>query len=337
MPARPAQQRLSTAATAAAADGLAGLFSQQRLTLLLERAVGERKGADEVLWHSGAFAAEVYPDLPVATTWQELLPRSWRSADNKSASCGSSSGIPSSSSNAMGSHHQPACQAWRVQTVAAQLRWGGTLRQLLLEAALGSWPADAVLLVSGSHPARMLPGASRFLYSSFDSLHLAADMRAAGELPATLSLWAVENPLLNPVHRLRQKADAGAEVVLTQPPLLWEHAAAWVHAAAEAGISQQLKLVVGMPMVSSASNLDFWLRLCSIRNKPGAEEVLASFPSDPAAIKAWNADLVRRTVALPGVAGLHVMPLTGAARRMTRELLEEGVFMCRDRCSEGGK
>jgi hypothetical protein len=40
--------------------------------LTLERAIGERSGADAELLRSGLFAAEVFPDLPVATTWDGL-------------------------------------------------------------------------------------------------------------------------------------------------------------------------------------------------------------------------------------------------------------------------
>ena len=37
------------------------------------------------------------------------------------------------------------------------------------------------------------------------TLAMAADMRHRGDLPASLSLWAVENPLINSVQRLQQK------------------------------------------------------------------------------------------------------------------------------------
>jgi hypothetical protein len=39
----------------------------------LERSLGAAAGADAALLSTGAFVAEVYPDLPVATTWKGLF------------------------------------------------------------------------------------------------------------------------------------------------------------------------------------------------------------------------------------------------------------------------
>ncbi len=39
----------------------------------LERSVGERMGSDKALWQTGSFGAAVYPDLPIATTWEGLF------------------------------------------------------------------------------------------------------------------------------------------------------------------------------------------------------------------------------------------------------------------------
>ena len=41
--------------------------------LTLERSFGEVTGVDAALWRSGRFAAEVWPDVPVASTWSGLL------------------------------------------------------------------------------------------------------------------------------------------------------------------------------------------------------------------------------------------------------------------------
>jgi 5,10-methylenetetrahydrofolate reductase len=35
-----------------------------------------------------------------------------------------------------------------------------------------------------------------------------------------VQLWATENPLVNSVDSLERKLDAGAEAIITQPPLL---------------------------------------------------------------------------------------------------------------------
>jgi hypothetical protein len=41
-------------------------------TLTLERSIGKSYGAEAELQGTSAFAAEVFPDLPIATTWQNL-------------------------------------------------------------------------------------------------------------------------------------------------------------------------------------------------------------------------------------------------------------------------
>lgn len=71
-------------------------------------------------------------------------------------------------------------------------------------------------------------------------------MREQGYLPPSLSLWAVENPMTTPVARLAQKIDAGAEVVLTQPPLAWERAERWVQEADALGLADQAKVSMGV-------------------------------------------------------------------------------------------
>lgn len=51
---------------------LAGLASSAP-ALVLERSLGARAGVDSELWKTLPFAAEVIPDLPVASSWPGLL------------------------------------------------------------------------------------------------------------------------------------------------------------------------------------------------------------------------------------------------------------------------
>lgn len=44
-----------------------------RWALTLERALGPGFGSDAALQATGAFSAEVFPDLPIATTWGNLM------------------------------------------------------------------------------------------------------------------------------------------------------------------------------------------------------------------------------------------------------------------------
>ncbi|CAM9546248.1 unnamed protein product, partial [Laminaria digitata] len=100
-------------------------------------------------------------------------------------------------------------------------------------------PADALLLLSGSHPGRRLPFAKRFLPDVYDELRLATSMRNSGHLPKDLAFWAVANPLTEAgeagVDGIRRKVDLGAEVILTQPPLAWKPFERWLQGVTASG------------------------------------------------------------------------------------------------------
>lgn len=67
-------------AHATAAMGAAGPAA---VWLTLERAVGGSTGSDKALAATGVFAAEVFPDLPIASTWGSLFKAANRQADGK--------------------------------------------------------------------------------------------------------------------------------------------------------------------------------------------------------------------------------------------------------------
>lgn len=67
--------------------------------------------------------------------------------------------------------------------------------------------------------------------------------------------------------------------------------------------------MLGLPIVPSAGNLDFWLRLCGVRHMPEAQALLRTFPQlgpaeggeqqrskeeHAAAVRQWNADLIKK-------------------------------------------
>ncbi len=117
---------------------------------------------DDALWLSPSFRAQVYPDLPIASTVAGLLQ-------------GGLGGGANSNSTHLGVAPAPLAATpphtnnkWTIRTVAAQLRSEDQLRELMLETAATSEKetgscqrADALLLVSGSHPGRRLPGVAR--------------------------------------------------------------------------------------------------------------------------------------------------------------------------------
>ena len=78
-----------------------------------------------------------------------------------------------------------------------------------------------------------------------------------------LPLWAAANPVSeSSAVRLEQKAEAGASVFLTQPPLAWKNFESWMIDAERRGVSQACRIVVGIPMLTSRNHLRFWIQLC---------------------------------------------------------------------------
>ena len=232
--------------------------------------------------------------------------------------------------------------AARVQTVPAQLapRWGrgAALRGRLREAAAagggggaGTSAPEALLLVSGGHPWRTRL-TRPLLASSFDLLRAAAHLREAGDLPARTALWAVENPLRERgAGRLERKLEAGAETVITQPPLLRGRFEAWWGDLQARGLHRDANVLVGVPFLTSPENLRFWLRLADC--DPGDPEAgpylraLAAHPPGPdreAVCRELAAETLRWVERLPGAGGVHLMPVTPAGYRCAEAVLAAG-------------
>jgi hypothetical protein len=87
-------------------------------------------------------------------------------------------------------------------------------RRILLRAGLcedgspsqGIAPADGLLLVSGSHPARGVLGWTGLQQDSAAGLQAAAALKQQGLLPQHTALWAVANPLIDAPASLERKA-----------------------------------------------------------------------------------------------------------------------------------
>jgi hypothetical protein len=179
----------------------------------------------------------------------------------------------SASSSLQGANNKPVLH---VATVGAQLRSvadaadsmcaaaGVTPSGRRLQQADHSPHADALLLVSGSHPARQLPFAQQLLPGTLALLQRGSALQQAGVLPPGLELWAVANPLTErDASYTEQKVAAGAQVILTQPPLDWEAFAGWLDDAQRRGVMSAARVLVGFPCLSSAANAGFWAALCN--------------------------------------------------------------------------
>ena len=92
----------------------------------------------------------------------------------------------------------------------------GLRRRILLRAGLredgsaleGIAPADGLLLVSGSHPARGALRWTGMLQDSRAGLKQAAALKRQGLLPRSTALWAVANPLVDAADSLERKASS---------------------------------------------------------------------------------------------------------------------------------
>ncbi len=230
-------------------------------------------------------------------------------------------------------------------TIAANARTRKTVIDRV-NRAIGNG-AKGVLVVSGGHPIRKIPGASRLLpMNSFRILSLLNGMRSAGTLPSDVSIWAVENPfagksVIARVDRLQQKLDAGAEAILTQPPLLWDVFSKWQHLVFERGLAQRIPIVVGLPVIASVKALRFWFLLVGISQRnPEAHALLEQFKEAEAAGKEafrafrsnWTVELIKKICQLPGVAGIHLMPIQ--ASRDIEKILAAAKLAPADRARE---
>mmetsp|Transcript_24483 Transcript_24483/g.77391 ORF Transcript_24483/g.77391 Transcript_24483/m.77391 type:complete len:173 (-) Transcript_24483:67-585(-) len=168
-------------------------------------------------------------------------------------------------------------------------------------------------------------------------------MRAAGDLPPGLGLLCVDNPLLAAegapgaaavADRLQRKIDAGAEAVLTQPPLLEGAYEAWWGELERRGIPSAARVCVGLPVIYNAFTLGLWLRLAGAAGFPESATLVELFGEmershSKEAFEAWCVDwtdaLAQKVQAeTPGVAGVHVMPVTGKGRRVALQMISEG-------------
>ncbi|KAF5841111.1 hypothetical protein DUNSADRAFT_14286 [Dunaliella salina] len=318
--------------------------SSRRLLLTLERSVGRSFGADDSLRSTRAFGAEVFPDLPSATTWGSMWRKLKESALSPIAAPAQQNGVSTSSPAVQGEADvQP--EALKVMTVAANLRSMQEIEKRILSIVpspakraepsgasdkMSGRAADALLLVSGSHPVRTLPGSNLLLPSSLNILEASNQLKRAGAIAPTTQLWAVANPNVERDASLaEQKVAKGATLFLTQPPFDMDSFAAWVEDARARGVWESAQLVVGHPMVSSAGNLAFWMSLSSCLGKPACQQLLRQVSSAEASDKQqaeqlcaqYNERLVSQALSWDSTDGFHLMPITAKGREATQRAL----------------
>lgn len=67
----------------------------------------------------------------------------------------------------------------------------------------------------------------------------------AGEIDGGIGIWGVSNPLTDTPEMLVPKIEAGAEVILTQPPLNWTKFDEWIRGVTDAGLHERASIYGG--------------------------------------------------------------------------------------------
>eukprot|EP00798_Chlamydomonas_sp_ICE-L_P023872 gene23872-9442_t len=288
--------------------------------LTLERSLAKDLSKYFELAGTGSFEAEVVPDLPIATTWGGLAkaisssvnpkqasqakptPIALAKIPNKTVSSAYPSVNPKQASQAkptpIAPESVPTLQGMpRVLTVGANLKSLDFLRERIIRRACdgtsGSTAASpdeqhpppvALLMVSGTHPVRQIPGVSLMLRSSLDTLKLASELKLRGDIPSTTQLWAVANPNIEKdASLLEKKVAAGATTILTQPPFDMEACEKWTADAKRRGLiatsdsPEGARLLMGAPIISSPGQLAFWISLANCGFNRASRELLQRF------------------------------------------------------------
>ncbi|MEE2657812.1 MAG: methylenetetrahydrofolate reductase, partial [Candidatus Latescibacterota bacterium] len=215
-----------------------------------------------------------------------------------------------------------------VFTISSSTRTRAEVERRILRAA--EQGVAALLALSGGDLIRRalgtVPGGQRLLpMNAFSTLALVRQLREQGRLPPDLPVWAVENPLIGRVSarvdRLAKKIDGGAEAILLQPPLLWDRFTEWWSEVDRRGLNRDAPLVVGVPVITSVAMLRFWLVLVGLKGShPQARPDLQGFAEAERTLddegfvefkRAWSAELIGKLRQLPGIGGIHLMPISG--------------------------
>lgn len=69
----------------------------------------------------------------------------------------------------------------------------------------------------------------RWMANSLQTLRLASKLRSAGDVPAHIALWAVENPLISSTDRLKQKVTPAFKVFCLLPAVTYCRMIATLH------------------------------------------------------------------------------------------------------------
>lgn len=299
-------------------DGLNQEWDGPHMTL--ERAIGDKAGSDNETFQHGLFDGCVYPDLPLV---------------GSSMADGIESCIISQVQETLreGQKSTNTRPLWVARTIAAQcldknhinekiLRSGNLFRASTQKNVRG-----AFLCVSGADPSRMLPFVKETVKDGIYILNQARYMRQQGDIPESVALWSVGNPMTDPVSSVHRKVDAGAQVILTQPPFFQYASESWFQSLEDI----PARILAGVPIITSPRNLSFWCGLCRVDGSPEAQALQETFPVKSMTentseyedrVIRWNRQFIEGYVLqLPAISGIHVMPVTQTGLRLMKSIL----------------
>eukprot|EP00210_Caulerpa_lentillifera_P003688 g3521.t1 len=152
--------------------------------------------------------------------------------------------------------------AINAKTIAVQARSKKFLLQLMKHYGEN---VEALLCLSGDSYLRKLPFAQWCLQDSLWILEQTKILKERGDLPKALQLWAVANPnKLTALDQLQYKIDRGAEVIVTQPPLLRDNFENWLHNVMMKQLDKEVQILIGIPIITSFTMMKFWCTLAEI-------------------------------------------------------------------------
>jgi hypothetical protein len=165
-------------------------------------------------------------------------------------------------------------------------------------------------------------------------------------------------------HRLEAKVAAGAEVIITQPPLIWTCFQQFINWTQTQCLHSNTRVLVGIPVMGCAADIAVWCRLCGITvadltvTSPAVTDptvsqehhcratqlILQSLNSSTAAEfeaahTAWleyvilqlraaasNANNSNGNSRNCSIAGVHVMAISAKAQALALRLAQSGLF-----------
>lgn len=224
----------------------------------------------------------------------------------------------------------PPAPTLRIQAVAAQ---GYTEAELVSRLETAANLADGLLLVSGDVQTRTSSS-----LSTVELLRLAVRLRDAGRL-RNAALLVAANPLLqnaDSASRLREKLDAGAQGVMTQPhnllPVRWLR---WWDGPAGAVLRGHVPVGMGAAVPRSRKDVELWLRLAQVdQADDDAAALLQTWARADAMDDLSRSSLVGALDAARELGcGLHLMPMRAAGYAFAARAIDPAAYF--DPAGEG--